>query len=488
MATASATAPALVWFRRDLRLADNPALHAAAQSGRPLLFVYVREDDPALRLSPGAAADWWLHHSLTSLSGGLEDIGGRLTLRSGKAADIIPEIVRQAGVREVFWNRIEWPWLDARDRDIARALQDDDIKPRAFRAATLLDPASVLNKSGDPYKVFSAFWRAAQKDFEPRSPLPAPDRIKAADTIGSDALEDWQLLPRNPDWASGFSERWTPGEPAARKRLDSFLGDALSGYKETRDRPDLAGTSRLSPHLAWGEISPRAVWHRVQLQAERGKAYGATEKYLAEIGWRDFAYYLVHHFGDLREKNFDSKFDHFPWRENEDGLTAWQRGQTGVPMVDAAMRELWSTGWMHNRTRMIAASYLIKHLGCHWADGMRWFEDTLVDADPNVNAASWQWVAGSGADAAPYFRIFNPATQGEKFDPEGHYVRRWVPELAELPKRDIHAPWEASDGELAREGVELGKTYPRPVVGLKEGREAALEAFETMKAEASEDA
>ncbi|MEA1943404.1 MAG: deoxyribodipyrimidine photo-lyase [Pseudomonadota bacterium] len=488
MATAPATAPALVWFRRDLRLADNPALHAAVQSGRPLLFLYIREDDPALRLSPGAAADWWLHHSLKSLAGSLEEIGGRLVLRSGAAAAIIPDIVRETGVREVFWNRVDWPWLDERDRAIAEGLQEKGVKPRAFRATTLLDPARVLNKTGEPYKVFSAFWRAAQKDFEPRAPLPAPGTVQAAGAIGSDTLEDWNLLPEKPDWARGFSQRWTPGEPAARRRLDDFLGDALSDYKTCRDRPDVAGTSRLSPHLAWGEISPRTVWHRVQLQAERGQAYGATEKYLAEIGWRDFAYYLVHHFGDLREKNFDSKFDHFPWRENDKGLKAWQRGQTGVPMVDAAMRELWGTGWMHNRTRMIAASYLIKHIGCHWADGMRWFEDTLVDADPAVNAASWQWVAGSGADAAPYFRIFNPATQGEKFDPEGHYVRRWVSELAELPKRYIHAPWAASGGELAHQGVELGKTYPRPVVDLKAGREAALSAFETMKTAAAEDA
>ena len=487
MATATATAPALVWFRRDLRLADNPALHAAAQSGRPLLFVYIREEDTALRLSPGAAADWWLHHSLTALAADIDRLGGTLSLRQGAAADLTPQIVREAGVREVFWNRVDWPWIDARDRDIAEALQAADVRPRAFLATTLIDPASVLNGSGKPYKVFSAFWRAAQKDFSPRAPLPAPDRLSPADAIASDTLADWGLLPVKPDWAAGFHDRWTPGEAAARKQLETFLGDALSDYKTHRDRPDLFGTSRLSPHLGWGEISARSVWHRVQLHAERGQSFGAAEKYLAEIGWRDFAYYLVHHFGDLRKKNFDPRFDHFPWRDNPEGLKAWQRGRTGIPMVDAAMRELWKTGWMHNRPRMITASYLIKHIGCHWRDGMAWFEDTLVDADPVVNAASWQWVAGSGADAAPYFRVFNPATQGEKFDPDGHYVRRWVPELAGLSTRDIHAPWETSAGQLASQGVELGRTYPRPVVDLRAGREAALAAFEHMKSETAEE-
>lgn len=490
MATPSATAPALVWFRRDLRLADNPALHAAVRSGRPLHLVFIRENDPALRLSQGAAADWWLHHSLEALSTAIAGIGGQLVLRTGTAEQLIPDIARQTGAAEVFWNRADWPWLDERDRRIADTLSADDIRPRAFRATTLLDPAELLNGSGQPYKVFSAFWRAAQKILAPRPPLPAPDALMAADAIDGDALDDWSLRPGRPDWARGFSQRWTPGEDAARKQLEAFVADGLADYKTQRDRPDMFGTSRLSPHLGWGEISARTVWHRVQLQAERGAAFGAAEKYLAEIGWRDFAYYLVHHFGDLRETNFDRKFDHFPWRDNADGLAAWQRGNTGVPMVDAAMRELWTTGWMHNRTRMIAASYLIKHIGCHWREGMRWFEDTLVDADPVVNAASWQWVAGSGADAAPYFRVFNPATQGEKFDPDGHYVRRWVPELAELPTRFIHAPWDAAQGELIRQGVELGRSYPRPVVDLKEGREAALAAFESMKAEAgaSEDA
>jgi deoxyribodipyrimidine photo-lyase len=486
MATPPATSPALLWFRRDLRLADNPALHAAVKSGRPLVLVYVRERDPALRLSPGAAADWWLHHALSALADDIAGLGGRLTLIRGEAERDIPALAEGLGAAEVFWNRTEWPWLDARDKRIAEALSDAGIRPRVFRAATLFDPAGLATGSGSPYKVFSAFWKAAQQLPEPRAPLPAPDALEAATGPDGDDLERWQLLPEKPDWASGFPQRWRPGEANARRMLDDFLSDRLDDYKAARDRPDQFGTSRLSPHLGWGEISPRTVWHRVRLHAERGGAFGAAEKYLAELGWRDFAYYLVHHFGDLRSVNFNRAYDRFPWREDRAGLAAWQRGRTGIPMVDAAMRELWTTGWMHNRTRMIAASYLVKHIGCHWQDGMRWFEDTLVDADPVVNAASWQWVAGSGADAAPYFRIFNPALQGEKFDPQGHYVRRWVPELARLPGRLVHAPWKAGDTELRRAGIDPGKTYPRPVVDLAAGRERALAAYSSMKERVAE--
>lgn len=471
MATPPATAPALVWFRRDLRLADNPALNAAVRSGRPLLMVFIRESDPAARLSMGAAADWWLHHSLKALAESIEKLGGTLVLREGEAETLIPELARQSGAAEVYWNRLDWPWLDARDDRIARALEAEGRRPRGFRTATLVAPGGLLNGSGRPYKVFTPFWRAALKTLDPACPQPAPERIAAADPVGSEALDDWNLLPRNPDWASNFSARWTPGEAMARRQLEAFSGERLNGYKARRDRPDLFGTSRLSPHIGWGEISLRTIWHRARLQAERGHAYGDAEKFLAEIGWRDFAYYLVHHFGDLRTENFDSRFDRFPWRDNGAGLKAWQRGRTGVPMVDAAMRELWSTGWMHNRARMVAASYLVKHIGCDWRAGMAWFEDTLVDADPLVNAVSWQWVAGSGADASPYFRIFNPATQGRTFDPDGRYVRRWVPEVADLPTRHIHAPWEAA--------THTG--YPRPVADLGTGREAALAAFEQMK-------
>ena len=481
----------LVWFRRDLRLDDNPALHAAIQSGRPLVLLFLREPDRDTTPSPGRASDWWLHHSLTSLQQSVQALGGRLVFKTGDAETAIPAIARECRAQEVFWNRRQLPWLDERDADIALTLRDEDIRPHVFRGTLLDNSLEVLNGQGAPYRVFSAFWRAFNKTCSPDRPLPAPAQLHCALTgLDSEVLDQWKLLPRSPDWASGFTPEWLPGEAGARIRLESFLKAALAGYKENRDRPDIAGTSRLSPHLAWGEISPRAVWHLVRDRAEQTGQFKSAEKFLAEIGWREFAYYLFHHFGDLRRTNFNRDFDRFPWREDPAGFTAWCKGLTGVPMVDAAMRELWTTGWMHNRSRMIVASYLIKHIGCHWEDGMRWFEDTLVDSDIAINTASWQWVAGSGADAAPYFRIFNPSSQGEKFDPSADYVRKWVPEIADLPDRYIHAPWDAPASVRMAAGLRLGESYPQPAVGLSEGRERALAAYRTMKErrDASEDA
>lgn len=485
MASSSATDTALVWFRRDLRLLDNPALHAAVRSGRKLVCVFIRETRCETPSAPGAASHWWMHHSLTRLAEDLEARGGRLILRTGDPAELLPALAREAGSREIYWNRADRPEVDARDCRLASQLERTGIKARGFRASTLIDPASHLNGSDKPYRVFTPFWKAALRTLDPRDPLPAPTRLTEGADLASEALDDWNLLPSRPNWASGFEVDWTPGEAGAHARLDDFLSGPLAAYPTDRDRPDREGTSRLSPHFAWGEISPRTVWHRARDHAERGGAFQPVEKFLSEVGWRDFAIYLAHHFGDLRASNFNTQFDHFPWRDNAAGLDAWKQGQTGVPIVDAAMRQLWQTGWMHNRTRMIAASYLIKHLGVHWREGMAWFEDTLVDADLNVNAASWQWVAGSGADAAPYFRIFNPVSQGEKFDPDGCYVRRFVPELAKLDSKAIHAPWDQPERILAMAGVTLGKTYPKPIVALKQGRESALAAYHHMRDRAS---
>ncbi|MHA6288547.1 cryptochrome/photolyase family protein [Maricaulis sp. CAU 1757] len=482
MATTSDSRPALVWFRRDLRLDDNPALRAAAATGRPLILAFIRDSDRDMAAAPGAAADWWLHHSLASLQRRLGQHNGGLVLRHGDSEIQIPGLAQDHDVADVFWNSTGLPWLDARDESLAQALRDSEITPHRFHAATLLRPDEVSTKSGTPYKVFTPFWRQALEVLDVPEPKPAPDRLRWASPYpDGDALDDWQLVPTQPDWAAEFADHWTPGESAAVDRLEAFLDSHLVDYPEERDRPDHAGTSRLSPHINWGELSVRTIWHRVQARVSNQVTRKAADKFLAEIGWREFAFYLFHHFGDLRRENFNQDYNAFPWRNTPERLEAWQRGQTGIPMVDAGMRELWATGWMHNRVRMIVGSYLVKHLNCHWQAGMEWFEDTLVDAEPAVNAASWQWVAGSGADASPFYRIFNPARQGERFDPDGSYVRRWVPEIADLPNADIHAPWDASRATLDKAGIKLGQTYPRPYVELDEGREAALQAYQELK-------
>lgn len=393
-------------------------------------------------------------------------------------------LCEETGATEVFWNRGDSPAHDSGDAALAARLAGAGVKARGFAAGTLFNPATHLNGSDKPYRVFTPFWKACLRAPEPSPPLPAPQSLPGAAHLASDALEDWELVPHAPNWASAFSQDWEPGEDGAQNRLETFLANDLAGYPQSRDRPDEDGTSRLSPHLAWGEISPRTIWHRVRNHAERGGSFQGADKFLSELGWRDFAIYLAHHFGSLRDNNFNRQFDHFPWRSNPAGLEAWKRGQTGIPIVDAGMRQLWATGWMHNRVRMITASYLIKHLGVHWRDGMAWFEDTLVDADLNVNVASWQWVAGSGADAAPYFRIFNPVTQGERFDPNGAYVHRWVPELAGLSGKSVQAPWTRPAAELRAAGVTLGRSYPTPVMDLRTGREQALEAYQSMKTRA----
>ncbi|MBR9826821.1 MAG: deoxyribodipyrimidine photo-lyase [Alphaproteobacteria bacterium] len=481
MATADASSTSLVWFKRDLRLSDNPALTAALKSGRPLILIYIRDEEERYGLTTGAAADWWLHHSLRDLSDHLRALDSQLVLRSGDPKALIPEICQRFQVEEVFWNQSEIPWIDDRDRELAHALIAADVKPRVFRSSLLTDLNSVLTKSKTPFKVFSAFWRTASKALSVSHPLPAPSVLPTVQGLTSEDLDDWQLCPANPNWAEEFSEHWRVGEHAAQTRLNSFIGNALQDYSEHRDRPDIDGTSRLSPHLAFGEISPRQVWTALETALMNGLPAPQVEKYRAELGWREFAYYLFRHFGDLRQSNFNPVFNAFPWRDNDSALLRWQEGQTGVPMVDAGMRQLWRSGWMHNRVRMIVASYLVKHLGIDWRAGMAWFEDTLVDADPVVNAASWQWVAGSGADAAPYFRIFNPVSQGEKFDPDGRYVGQWVKEIAGLPKRFAHKPWESPPLTLIEAGVRFGDTYPEPIIDLKAGRENALASYAVAK-------
>ena len=482
------SAPLVVWFRQDLRLNDNPALSMAAASGRPLIALYILETTDH-DWSLGGASRWWLHHSLARLHESLDkQYSLQLILRRGKPAQILPALLRESGADAVHWNRIYEPAGIARDTAIKAALQKDGIAVETHNAALLFEPWTVKTKAGGWFKVFSPFWRACLAQ-----PSPAPQRAPKsltpyAEALQSDALTDWGLLPAKPDWAGGLRETWTPGEAGAVARLQTFIDKNLHRYADGRDRPDLDCTSRLSPHLHFGEISPRQVWQAVQMAADRGGAGIAQNaaKFLAELGWREFCHHLLFHFPTLPQQNFRADFDTFRWNSNADHVKAWQAGRTGYPIVDAGMHQLWQSGWMHNRVRMIAASFLIKHLLQDWRLGEAWFWDTLVDADLANNAGGWQWVAGSGADAAPYFRIFNPIAQGEKFDPEGEYVRRWVPELAGLPNKYLHKPWTAPAAVLQQAGILLGRDYPLPLVDHDTARKAALAAFAALRNDTTE--
>lgn len=473
-----ADTPAIVWLRQDLRLADNPALAAAVETGHPLVLLYLLDDETPGRWRIGGAQRWWLHHSLEALDRDVRKRGGLLVLRRG-GADAVQRVAAELGAAHVFWNRCYEPFAVARDTKIKAALARAGVDARSFSGALLFEPWEIVNKSGEPFKVYTPFWRACLARGAVRAPQPAPKRLPPPrNPIESDALPSWALLPTRPNWAAGFSEYWRPGEAGAREKLAALLDGKLAGYAEARDQLGELGTSMLSPHLHWGEISPAQVCAAVE--AHRALAHGAqrgADKFLAEIGWREFAHHLLYHAPTLPEQNWRAAFDPFPWRDDEAGFAAWKRGRTGYPVVDAAMRQLWATGYMHNRARMIAASFLVKHLLIDWRRGEDWFWDTLVDADLANNAASWQWVAGSGADAAPYFRIFNPVVQGERYDARGAYVRRWVPELAGLPDKLLHRPWDASAEALAAAGVELGKTYPAPIVDHAYARTRALAAY-----------
>ncbi|MEM9632748.1 MAG: deoxyribodipyrimidine photo-lyase [Pseudomonadota bacterium] len=468
----------LVWFRQDLRIADNPALYEAAKRG-PVLPVFVLEtaEQSGETHQLGGASRWWLHHSLQELKNSLP---GLILLR-GSARHQIPQLAREASVKAVYWNRCYEPHAIERDSEIKNTLKQDGFEARSFKAGLLFEPWELKTGAGGPYKVYSPFWKAAQQ-LEVGLPLSAPaEMIVEAFGHGED-LQSLGLLPEKPNWAAGWDQLWRPGEPGALLQLRWFLEHGLPGYRELRDRPDLPNVSRLSPHLHFGEISPRQIWHET-----RNKLTGNDDpksdgmKFLSEIAWREFSYHLLYHFPHLPSGNWRSSFDAYPWRESPEDLRRWQQGQTGYPIVDAGMRELWQTGYMHNRVRMIVASFLIKHLRLHWRQGEAWFRDTLVDADLANNSASWQWVAGSGADAAPYFRIFNPISQGRKFDPEGVYVRKWVPELKNLSTQDLFAPFEVSRQVLGQAGIVLGKTYPHPIVDHASARKAALEGYEAVK-------
>lgn len=481
------TRPCIVWFRDDLRLSDHPALHAASRTGAPVVCLYVLdEQSPALKAPEarplGGAARWWLAQSLRALQANLSALGATLVLRKGPAARVIADLARDIDAATVFWNEIaQAPRLTVADR-VTRALDEIGVGTQTFTGDLLVEPRAIRNKENRGLRVFTPFWRRVQSLDDPPKPLPAPNKLNGVKDLAGDRLEDWKLEPANPDWAGGLRESWKPGEAQARAQLKAFLKGGVAGYTGERDRPDRDGTSRLSPHLRFGEISPRQVWHAARFAAaEHPRLSGDIEKFLSELGWREFCRHLLFDVPDLAMRNLQPSFDAFPWKSDAKALRAWQRGRTGYPIVDAGMRELWHTGVMHNRVRMVVASFLVKHLLIDWRHGEQWFWDTLVDADAASNPANWQWVAGSGADAAPYFRVFNPILQGEKFDPDGAYVRRWVPELKALPDKLIHQPWTATPIELASAGVELGNSYPEPIVDHKVGRERALAAYAKLR-------
>ena len=448
--------PVLVWFREDLRVADNPALHAAAESGRPVVCLFVWDAESEGLRAPGGASRWWLHHSLRALAAELGRLGVPLLLRRGRAEQVVADVLRETDAGAVTWNRRYGAAERRIDEAIKTAARDAGIEATSHAGSLLFEPWTIRTGSGTPFSVYTPFWRACLTAPAPRRPLPEPHELSPGPEAGGIHLDELDLLPRHPDWAGGLREAWEPGERSARRRLDRFLVDDVARYRDDRDVPGIGGTSRLSPHLRWGELSPFQVWHAAADARVAANADG-TATFLAELGWREFAYHTLFAHADLATVNIHREFDVFPWPElDRTALESWQRGRTGVPLVDAGMRELWATGTMHNRVRMVAASFLTKNLLIDWRLGEQWFWDTLVDADPASNPFNWQWIAGSGADASPYFRVFNPELQRTKFDQHGDYVRRWVPE------------WQSGG-------------YPDPVVDLAETRRAALAAYETVK-------
>jgi deoxyribodipyrimidine photo-lyase len=468
-------APVLIWFRKDLRLQDHPALAAAVEQRLPVLPVYIHGPDEEGDWAPGGASCWWLHHALASLRDALAERGLELVIRRGPALGTLRKLVAETGAGAVFWSRRYEPAVIDRDTVVKKSLREDGLEARSFNAGLIWEPHQVRNRSGEPFRVFTPFWKHLRT-----LPVDPPVAVDLEGLIAPESrpdsldLDELELLPKIP-WDREFPDHWQPDLDGAHQSLNEFLADGVRNYPSRRDRPAVDGTSRLSPYLQCGQLGPRQVWQAVH---EAGAAEtGDGFKFLSEIAWREFAQHLLYHFPHTPTEPLHDAYGNFPWEPDEKLLRAWQRGRTGYPIVDAGMRQLWRSGWMHNRVRMIVASLLVKHLLQPWQEGARWFWDTLVDADLGSNTMGWQWSAGCGADAAPYFRIFNPILQGEKFDAQGDYVRRWVPELERVPKKFIHQPWEAPDAVLRDAGVTLGQEYPEPIIAHKAGRQRALDAL-----------
>lgn len=463
---------AIHWFRQDLRLQDNPSLVQAASHGH-VLPVYILDTVHAKNHAMGGASRWWAHHSLVSLQ---ESLGGMLSVYHGDPLDVLQNLIKRFGVKAVYWNRCYEPWRMHRDKNIKHQLREQGIHVHSYNGSLLWEPWEVTKSDSTPYKVFTPFYRKGCLQAEkPRGPLPPPQHPTYL-WDDSTHINHLKFLPSIP-WDQHLMPHWTIGEKGAHARFQEFLATGLSFYKQGRDFPDKPYVSRISPHLHFGEISPHFLWHSLQNISQTQH----TDHFCSELGWREFAHNQLYFFPSLPTKNLQPKFDAFSWKKDPPSLRAWKKGKTGVPMVDAGMRELWNTGYMHNRMRMIVGSFLVKNLRMHWHHGEEWFWDTLVDADLANNSAGWQWIAGCGADAAPYFRIFNPVTQGEKFDPEGCYVRRFIPEIASLPNKYLFCPWNAPPHLLASSGIALGSTYPLPVVDLQTSRNEALQAFQALK-------
>ena len=477
------TAAVLMWFRNDLRLSDNPALRAAVDSGAPIVPIYILDDETPGDRRAGGASRWWLHGSLAALGNELKARESRLILARGPARDVLAQLIQSTRATAVYCSRAYEPWAVDLEAKLKADLDASGVELKRHRGVLLFEPESLRTRQGAPFQVYTPFARAALADGDVGTPLAAPRTLEAPSRWPkSETLASWQLKPTKPDWAGGLDAAWQPGEAGARQRLGDFIAEGLADYSDDRNRPDRPGTSRLSPHLHHGEISVRQCWQSARAAAaEDSGATRGADTFIRELLWREFSYHMLVHAPSLPDLPLREQFSRFPWKPNAAHLESWQRGRTGYPIVDAGMRELWTTGWMHNRVRMIVASFLIKHLLQPWQDGERWFWDTLVDADLAANASSWQWVAGSGVDAAPYFRIFNPVKQAETFDPAGDYIRKWCPELSKLPTPDIFAPWEATPEALAAADVELGKTYPQPIVDHAAARARALAAFEQIK-------
>lgn len=462
------TSNAIVWFRQDLRLDDNPAFSEACFHHDKVIPIYILDE---IATHIGGAQRWWLHHSLASLDKGLKKLGLNLCLRQGNALEVLKKLVENHHIESIYWNRCYDPAAIARDTVIKKIFQTSGVRIVSTNGHLLHEPWQIKNSTGHFFKVFTPYWRTCLKQMNAPEPYTI-SRIPKALDAHSDALASWKLLPSNPNWAEAFGDYWQPGEEGASRKLVNFVNANLNGYSISRDEPAKDSTSKLSPHLHFGEISPWQIWRAIEwAKLHKDCDLKSAERFLSEIGWREFSYYLLYHFPLLPNANYKSNFDIFPWENDKNFLKRWQTGMTGYPIVDAGMRELWHTGYMHNRVRMIVASFLTKDLFIDWRLGASWFLDTLVDADLASNSASWQWVAGCGADAAPYFRIFNPVLQGEKFDPKGDYVKQWVPELKSVPVQWIHKPWMAPKDKF---GLCLDQVYPEPIVDHLESRKKAL--------------